>query len=77
MGGTATLQGPAVKISVPGIGGTYEGKLDTDAVTITGAWSQGPSPLPLVLKRAPRDGMAHSRASGPSQADGPGCQSRV
>jgi uncharacterized protein (TIGR03435 family) len=47
-----TLQGSAVKMSVPGIGGTYEGKLSADANSITGTWTQGPSPLPLNLKRA-------------------------
>jgi uncharacterized protein (TIGR03435 family) len=47
-----TLQGSAVKMSVPGIGGTYEGKLSADANSITGTWIQGPSPLPLNLKRA-------------------------
>ena len=31
---------------------TYEGKLSADGKTITGTWSQGPSPLPLVLSRA-------------------------
>jgi bla regulator protein blaR1 len=47
-----TLQGSAVKMSVPGIGGIYEGKLSADANSITGTWIQGPSPLPLNLKRA-------------------------
>src|SRR5215468_9862282 len=31
-----TLQGSAVKITVPGIGGTYEGKLEADGSSITG-----------------------------------------
>jgi bla regulator protein blaR1 len=48
-----TLQGSAVKMAMPGIGGTFEGKLEADGNTITGTWSQGgPNPLPLVLKRA-------------------------
>ena len=48
-----TLQGPTVKMSVPGIGGSFEGKLETDGKTITGNWSQGgPNPLALILKRA-------------------------
>ncbi len=50
--GAVTLQGSAVKISVPGIAGTYEGKLSADGTSITGTWSQGPTPLPLNLKRA-------------------------
>ncbi len=32
-------QGPNVTITVPAIGGTYEGKLDADAITLTGKWS--------------------------------------
>ena len=47
-----TLQGSAVKMSIPGIGGTYEGKLEADADSITGTWKQGPEPLALNLKRA-------------------------
>jgi uncharacterized protein (TIGR03435 family) len=47
-----TLQGSTLKMSVAGIGGTYEGKLSADANSITGTWTQGPSPLPLNLKRA-------------------------
>src|SRR6516164_8370450 len=33
--GAVTLQGSAVKITVPGIGGTYEGKLESDGASIT------------------------------------------
>ncbi len=44
-----TIQGSNVKITIPGIGGTYEGKLDSDAITMTGNWTQGPKPLPLTL----------------------------
>jgi uncharacterized protein (TIGR03435 family) len=47
--GAVTIQGSNVKIPVPGIGGTYEGKLDSDAITLTGSWSQGPKPIPLNL----------------------------
>ncbi len=39
--GTATLQGPNLKIVIPGIALTYEGKLDTDGVNATGNWTQG------------------------------------
>jgi uncharacterized protein (TIGR03435 family) len=49
-GGVVTLQGSTVKISVPGIGGTYEGKLDTDAISMAGFWTQLRGPLPLNLK---------------------------
>jgi len=47
-----TLQGSTVKMSVGGIGGTYEGKLSADGNSISGTWTQGPKPLPLDLKRA-------------------------
>ena len=47
-----TLEGTTVKMSLTAIGGTYEGKLSSDGKTITGNWSQGPSPLPLNLTRA-------------------------
>jgi len=46
-----TLEGSTVKMSVPAIGGSYEGKLSGDGKTITGTWTQG-SPLPLNLTRA-------------------------
>ena len=49
---TVTRQGSTVKISVPAIGGTYEGKLDSDGTTIVGNWTQGDKPLPLNLKLA-------------------------
>jgi uncharacterized protein (TIGR03435 family) len=47
-----TLEGTTVKMTLTMIGGAYEGKLSSDGKTITGTWSQGPSPLPLVLTRA-------------------------
>jgi len=50
--GGVTQQGSAVKITVSGIGGTYEGKLSSDGVLLNGTWTQGPMPLPLNLTRA-------------------------
>jgi len=47
-----TLEGTTVKMSLTMIGGTYEGKLSSDGKTITGNWTQGPTPLPLNLTRA-------------------------
>jgi uncharacterized protein (TIGR03435 family) len=47
-----TLQASAVKMSIPGIGGSYEGKLEADGNTITGTFKQGPQPIALNLKRA-------------------------
>jgi len=49
---SVTLQGTTVKIAVPGIGDTYEGKLtNSEATSITGSWNQG-VPRPLSLTRA-------------------------
>jgi len=50
--GSFTFQGSTVKMTVPAIGGSYEGKLSVDGNTITGTWTQGPMPLPLNLTRA-------------------------
>jgi uncharacterized protein (TIGR03435 family) len=47
-----TLDGSTVNMALNMIGGKYEGKLSADGNTITGEWSQGPNPLPLVLTRA-------------------------
>ena len=54
---SVTVQGSVVKMSVPGIGGSYEGKLDSDGVNLTGNWTQGPKPLVLNLKHV-KDGEA-------------------
>ena len=48
--GNVTLQAGTVKIVVPGIGGTFEGKLSADGASLDGTWTQGP-PLKLVLKK--------------------------
>ena len=50
--GAITLQGNAVKIAIPGNGMNYEGKIEADGNSITGALNQGTNPLPLPLKRA-------------------------
>lgn len=48
-----SLQGTTVKFEIAAIGGTYEGKLaNTDATSITGFWTQGPTPLALDLTLA-------------------------
>jgi uncharacterized protein (TIGR03435 family) len=47
-----TVDGTTVKMTLTMISGTYEGKLSPDGKTITGTWSQGPTPLPLILTRA-------------------------
>jgi uncharacterized protein (TIGR03435 family) len=50
--GPVTLQGSTLKMSVPGIGAAYEGKVSADGNSITGTWSQGIESLPLNLTRA-------------------------
>jgi uncharacterized protein (TIGR03435 family) len=46
-----TVDGTAIKMDIPALGGTYEGKLSSDGNTIGGTWTQGRS-LPLDLTRA-------------------------
>src|SRR5580692_8984391 len=44
---TLTIQGSAVKITIPGIGAGFEGKLSADGKTIAGTVKRGfPSPVP-------------------------------
>jgi len=52
--GAITVQGSTVKFAIPGIGGSYEGKLDSDAVNLTGTFTQGGA-LPLNLKHVKDD----------------------
>ena len=52
---TTSLQGTAVKIAIPGIGGSYEGKLSADGSAIAGTFTQGGMSLPLNLARATAD----------------------
>jgi uncharacterized protein (TIGR03435 family) len=47
-----TLDGPVLKMTLPSASATYEGKLNPDGKTITGAWTQGSSSVPLILTRA-------------------------
>ena len=49
------IQGSNVKITIPGIGGTYEGKLDAEAITLTGKWTQGGMTFPLTLAHVKDD----------------------
>jgi uncharacterized protein (TIGR03435 family) len=50
--GAVTQLNSAVKISFPGISGSYDAKLASDGASMTGTWSQGGPTLPLNLKRA-------------------------
>ena len=52
IGATVTQQGPTVKMTIAGIGGKYEGKMNAEANSIDGTWTQADSPLPLNLQRA-------------------------
>lgn len=54
--GTVALQGAALKISIPGVNGTYDGRLAADGGSMEGNLiGLGPSPLRLDLKRANAD----------------------
>ncbi len=49
---TATLQGSAVKLKIPGIGAVYEAKLSADRNTMAGMIKEGfPAPVPWTLRR--------------------------
>src|SRR5690242_17900083 len=50
--GAITTQGNAVKIAIPGMGGTYDGKFESDGNAITGTLTQGTNRLPLSWQRA-------------------------
>ncbi|HEX5229372.1 MAG TPA: TIGR03435 family protein [Bryobacteraceae bacterium] len=50
--GMVTQQGSSMKIAIPAIGGTFEGKINGEGNSIAGNWTQGPMPMPLTLKRA-------------------------
>ena len=52
---TVAIQGSNVTITIPGIGGTYEGKLDAAAITLTGKWTAGGMPMPLTLAHVKDD----------------------
>jgi len=73
--GTVSLQGTVVKITIPGIGGSYDGKLSPDRNSMTGTFLQGPGPLPLDPDaRSATDGVGDSGACAP-EADGAPCES--
>src|SRR5271165_1140231 len=49
------IQGSNVTITIPAIEGTYEGKLDANAITLTGNWTAGGTPMPLTLAHVKDD----------------------
>ena len=50
--GAVTVQGSAVKFTVPGIAGNFEGKLSADGNTMAGTWSIGDTHVAMNLNRA-------------------------
>ncbi len=55
-GTAAVIQGSNVEITIPGVGGTYEGKLDADAITLTGKWILGVgNSFPMTLAHVKDD----------------------
>ena len=75
--GAIALQGSTVKISVPSIGGTYEGKLSADGDLDRrrlDAGSLTDAPEPEACHRG--GGVADSGASRAAEADGTGCRPR-
>jgi putative CocE/NonD family hydrolase len=48
---TITRDGAELKFEIEVIGGSYEGKVNTELTTISGTWKQGGASIPLVLKR--------------------------
>ena len=64
-----SLKDSKLNMEVEKVHGTYEGKLSTDAKTITGTWSQGTS-LPLEFKRATAPINTEHNPIKPSDIDG-------
>lgn len=52
---STTLREGDVALNVDAIGGVYAGKLSPDGNVITGTWTQGEKPLPLILTRATKE----------------------
>lgn len=51
----ASFEGGVLKYSIEAIGGMYEGTISADGKSLTGTWTQGPSPLALNLERVAED----------------------
>ena len=49
--GIVSQQGDGIKIDIPAMGGTYEGKLSADRNTLVGTWAQA-QPVALNFMRA-------------------------
>lgn len=53
--GTVTQQGTTIRIAIPAIGGSYDGRLNADGNAIAGTFTQGGKSLTLSLLRATPD----------------------
>ena len=49
---SASFEGGVFKYGIVPIDGSFEGKMSADGKSIAGNWTQGPSPLTLLLERA-------------------------
>lgn len=59
------VEGPAVRIGVPTVGGRFEGALSEDGATLAGALHQGGATLPLVLSRQTGEAVAAAALNRP------------
>ena len=53
--GSMTVQGPNVKVSIPGLSGTFDGNLSPDGSSIADTWTRGSVAMPLSLKHVNED----------------------
>jgi non-heme chloroperoxidase len=49
-----SLNGSSIRFAIGVVGGSYDGKLSADGVSISGMWTQG-RPLPLAFRRATKE----------------------
>jgi hypothetical protein len=66
---TVTCHAPTVKAEFGGIGGAFEGKVDSSDRVITGNWTQGSATVPLTLERANAQAAAAKEADIEMQKD--------
>jgi pimeloyl-ACP methyl ester carboxylesterase len=65
-----TQTGSTVKIEVPSVSASYEGKISADHRSIEGTWSQGGASLPLVFQRQTRAASAKRPPGAVAAAEG-------
>jgi hypothetical protein len=53
--GSMKVQGSSVRISIPGLGGTFDGNLSPDGSSIAGTWTEGSAAMSLRLKHVGDD----------------------